>query len=199
MSRQAVTKHVALLEKANLISSQWQGREKLHYLNPVPINEIYTRWIGKFERGDFKHLTISNKHSRRIAMNKSEFVYTTYIKTTAEKLWNALTNPEFTKQYWFGAHCESDWKVGASWKLIMEDGKVADTGEILESDPPTRLVIKWRNEWKPEMKADGYSRCVFDIEPAEGAVKLTVTIRLTRRSPSSLRVFWRMAESSFKS
>ena len=118
-----------------------------------------------------------------MTMTKSEFVYITYIKTTAEKLWNALTNAEFMKQYWFGGHCESDWQAGSPWKLYFPDGQVADAGEILESDRPKRLVIKWRNEWKPELKADGYSRCTFEIEPADGAVKLTVTHSIDQ-SPS---------------
>jgi uncharacterized protein YndB with AHSA1/START domain len=109
-----------------------------------------------------------------MTMTKSEFVYATYIKTTPEKLWNALTNREFMKQYWFGTHCESDWKAGSPWKLVYPDGKIADAGEIIESTPPKRLVIKWRNEWKPELKAEGYSRCIFEIEPVENVVKLTV-------------------------
>ncbi len=108
-------------------------------------------------------------------MNKSEFVYATYIKTTPEKLWNALTNPEFIKQFWFGARVESDWKAGSSWKLSYPDGQLADAGEIVESVPSKRLVIKWRNEWKPDFKAEGYSHCVFAIEPEDTAVKLTVT------------------------
>jgi uncharacterized protein YndB with AHSA1/START domain len=110
-----------------------------------------------------------------MTMTKSEFVYTTYIKTTPDKLWNALTNREFMKQYWFGARCESDWKAGSAWKLHFPDGQIGDSGEIVESTPPKRLVIKWRNEWKPELKAEGFSRCVFEIEPTENAVKLTVT------------------------
>jgi uncharacterized protein YndB with AHSA1/START domain len=109
-----------------------------------------------------------------MTMTKSEFVYITYIKTTPEKLWNALTNREFMKQYWFGTRCESDWKAGSPWKLVYPDGKIADAGEIIESTPPKRLVIKWRNEWKPELKAEGYSRCIFEIEPVENVVKLTV-------------------------
>ncbi|HYB08050.1 MAG TPA: SRPBCC family protein [Alphaproteobacteria bacterium] len=108
-------------------------------------------------------------------MSKSEFVYTTFIKTTPQKLWDALINPEFMKQYWFGMHCESDWKAGSPWKLCFPDGQTADAGEIVESVPPKRLAIKWRNEWNPEFKADGYSHCVFDIEPEDAAVKLTVT------------------------
>jgi uncharacterized protein YndB with AHSA1/START domain len=115
-----------------------------------------------------------------MTMTKSEFVYATYIKTTPEKLWNALTNREFMKQYWFGAHCESDWKAGSLWKLHFPDGQIADAGEIVECIRFKRLVIKWRNEWKPELKAEGYSRCIFEIEPAENAVKLTVTHGMDR-------------------
>jgi uncharacterized protein YndB with AHSA1/START domain len=107
-------------------------------------------------------------------MAKSEVVYTTYIKTTPEKLWNALTTVEFMKQYWFGMHCESDWKVGSTWKLLFPDGKVADAGEIIKSEPPKTLAIKWRNEWKPELQGEGWSICTFEIEPINESVKLTV-------------------------
>ncbi len=105
----------------------------------------------------------------------SQFVYVTFIRTTPERLWRALTTPEFMKQYWFGMHCESEWKAGSSWQLKFPDGRLADAGEIVEAEAPKRLVIKWRNEFKPELKAEGYSRCTFDLEPRDGAVKLTVT------------------------
>ena len=105
----------------------------------------------------------------------SSFVYVTFIRTTPEKLWSALTTPDLMKKYWFGMHQEADWKTGAAWRLVFPDGRVADTGEIVEVTPPTRLVIKWRNEFKPELKSEGYSRCVIELEPTGGAVKLTVT------------------------
>jgi uncharacterized protein YndB with AHSA1/START domain len=107
-------------------------------------------------------------------MSKPKFVYVTFIRTTPQKLWSALTDPDFTKQYWFGVHHETDWKAGSPWKLVFADGRVADAGEIVESSPPRRLVIKWRNEFKPELKAEGYSRCTIEIEPVNGAVKLTI-------------------------
>lgn len=113
-------------------------------------------------------------------MSKSTYIYVTYIRTSAEKLWAALTQAEFIKQYWFGMGIETDWKVGSQWKLSFPDGRVADTGEILECDPPRRLVIKWRNEFKPELKAEGYSRCVFVLEPMEKAVKLTIDHSIER-------------------
>src|SRR5581483_6949331 len=105
----------------------------------------------------------------------SKFVYVTYIKTTPEKLWQALTTPRILERYWVGMVTEADWKKGSPWTMRFPDGRVADTGEIAEFDPPKRLAIKWRNEWKPEMKAEGFSLCAFDLEPLEGAVKLTVT------------------------
>ena len=107
-------------------------------------------------------------------MKKSQFVYVTYIKTTPEKLWSALTSPEFMKQYWFGMHCESQWTQGAPWKLVDDDGEVLDSGEILEAQPPRRLVIRWRNEWKPELKAEGWSQCTMELEPSGATVKLSI-------------------------
>jgi uncharacterized protein YndB with AHSA1/START domain len=105
----------------------------------------------------------------------STFVYVTFIRTTPERLWSALTDPQFMRQYWFGVHADTDWKVGSPWQLVFADGRIADTGEIVEADPPRRLVIKWRNEFRPELKAEGYSRCTMNIEPVDGVVKLTIT------------------------
>jgi uncharacterized protein YndB with AHSA1/START domain len=105
----------------------------------------------------------------------SNFVYVTYIRTTPEKLWDALTKPEFTRQYWFGFHQDCDWKKGSPWKLVSGDGMVADTGEVVEIEPPKRLVLKWRNEFRPELKADGYTRCTFAVERLGELVKLTIT------------------------
>ncbi len=109
-------------------------------------------------------------------MSKPKFVYVTYIKTTPEKLWAALTDPSFTKKYWFNADIEFDWKKGSPWRITLADGRVADTGVILESDPPRRLVIdKWQNQFMPELKAAGYARCTMELEQAGNAVKLTIT------------------------
>ena len=105
----------------------------------------------------------------------SKYVYVTYIRTTPQKLWDALTKPEFIKQYWFDMTQESEWKPGASWKMLFSDGRVADTGEVLEIDPPRRLVLKWHNEFRPDMKAEGAARCVYDIEQDGDIVRLTIT------------------------
>jgi uncharacterized protein YndB with AHSA1/START domain len=117
-------------------------------------------------------------------MSKPDFVYVTFIRTTPDRLWSALTTPEFIRQYWFGMHCESDWKPGSPWKLVFADGRLADAGEIVEADPPQRLVIKWRNEWNAEMRAEGYSLCTFQIESvldaSPQAVKLSITHAIER-------------------
>jgi uncharacterized protein YndB with AHSA1/START domain len=105
----------------------------------------------------------------------SSFVYVTYIRTTPEELWTALTTPGFMKKYWFGMNFETDWKVGSPWKLIFPDGRVADTGEIVEIEKPKRLVFTWRNQFRPDFHEEGEARCVIEIEPAGEVVKLTIT------------------------
>lgn len=108
-------------------------------------------------------------------MTRSTFIYVAYIRTTPEKLWSALTDGDFMKQYWFGCHCESQWSAGTPWKLVSPEGQVLDSGEIIEAEPPRRLVIRWQNQWKPELKADGPALCTMELEPASTAVKLTIT------------------------
>jgi uncharacterized protein YndB with AHSA1/START domain len=106
---------------------------------------------------------------------KPKFVYVTYIRTTAEKLWAALTKPEFTRQFWFDTTQECEWRPGSLWRLMAPDGRVADAGEVLEADPPRRLVLTWRHEMSPEMKAEGFSRLTYLLEQQGDTVKLTLT------------------------
>jgi uncharacterized protein YndB with AHSA1/START domain len=107
-------------------------------------------------------------------MDHDRFVYVTYIRTTPEKLWRALTEPEFTRQYWSQTWQDSEWNVGASWKIMIPDGRVADAGEVLEIDPFNKLVLSWRNEFVPEMTAEGYSRLTYQLEEQGSCVKLTL-------------------------
>lgn len=113
-------------------------------------------------------------------MARSTCIYVTYIRTTPEKLWQALTDPKFTQQYWFGMRSESQWTAGSPWRLVSGEGQVMDTGEVVESDPPRRLVLRWQNEWKPEIKAEGFSLCTMELEPEDRAVKLTITHTIER-------------------
>jgi uncharacterized protein YndB with AHSA1/START domain len=121
-------------------------------------------------------------------MARSTFVYVTYIRTTPEKLWSALTHDvDFMKQYWFGVHCDSQWTPGSSWKMLRPDGSVTDAGEIVEAEPPRRLVIRWEHQNKPELKAEGESLCTIELEPSGTAVKLSITHTI-EREPSGLIV-----------
>jgi uncharacterized protein YndB with AHSA1/START domain len=118
-------------------------------------------------------------------MARSTFVYVTYIRTTPEKLWSALTDGEYMKQYWFGTHCESQWTPGSSWKMVSGDGQISDAGRIVEAEPPRRLVIRWQHQNKPELKAEGESTCTMELEPSGAAVKLSITHTI-EREPSKL-------------
>jgi uncharacterized protein YndB with AHSA1/START domain len=115
-----------------------------------------------------------------IPMADSRFLYVTYIRTTPENLWQALTDPAFTRRFWFECWQESEWKTGASWRLMIPDGRVGDSGEILEIEPPRRLAVSWRNEFMPEMREEGYSRLTYDLERKGASVKLTVIHEMDR-------------------
>jgi len=108
-------------------------------------------------------------------MAESQFVYVTFIRTTPEKLWRALMEPEFTRQFWMGTTQECKWRPGTSWRIVKPDGKTADSGEVVEIEPYKRLVLKWKNHLSPEMTAEGYSRMTYELEPKGDSVKLTVT------------------------
>ena len=135
-------------------------------------------------------------------MADSRFVYVTYIRTTPEKLWQALIEPDFTRQFWVGCWQESEWKKGASWKLMIPDGRVADSGEILEIEPQKRLVLQWRNSFKPELREEGPSRMTYEIEPMGEAVKLTVIHEMERPDSKFIEAVsngWPMILASLKS
>ena len=134
---------------------------------------------------------------------KSTYVYVSYIRTTPEMLWQALTDAEFTRQYWFGMRAESEWKVGSTWKLVASsDGAVWDSGEILESVPPTRLVIRWAHQMKHELKAEGDSICTMEIEAGNSQVKLTITHTVQREGSKLIEAVsggWPQVISNLKS
>jgi uncharacterized protein YndB with AHSA1/START domain len=114
-------------------------------------------------------------------MAESEFVYVTYIRTTPEKLWRALAEPEFTRKFWVGTVQECDWRVGSPWKLVLPDGRVADMGEVVEIDPPRKLVLTWQHHLFAELTAEGFSRMTYDLESMGSSVKLTVTHTIEKK------------------
>jgi uncharacterized protein YndB with AHSA1/START domain len=135
-------------------------------------------------------------------VNKSQFVYVTYIRTTPEKLWQALTEPEFTKRFWVETWQESAWKPGASWKLMIPDGRVGDSGEIVEIDPPRRLVLRWRNEFMPAFTAEGDSILTYELEQQGEAVKFTLTHEMEKTGSKMIEAVsngWPMILASLKS
>jgi uncharacterized protein YndB with AHSA1/START domain len=135
-------------------------------------------------------------------MAESRFVYVTYIRTTPEKLWHALLDPEFTRQWWCETYQESEWKPGASWRLMIPDGRVADSGEILEIELHRRLVLTWRNEFKPELREEGYSRLTYELEQQGDSVKLTIIHELDKRDSKFIQkvaVGWPALLASLKS
>ena len=188
MARQSVSKHLAILEDANLVTTVRRGREKLHYLNAAPISEIAERWIDHYDQQRIDALSDLKRALEDPAMDKPQFVYTTYIKTTPERLWQGLTDPAFTRRYWGGVAWESDWKPGSTITLALGKVRIADPAQvILESDPPRRLSYTWHTftpEWAAaydvsdehlaRVAAERRSKVTFDLEPVGDMVKLTV-------------------------
>ena len=132
----------------------------------------------------------------------SQFVYVTYIRTTVDRLWSALTSSDFARQYWLGMKPEAEWKLGGAWRLTFPDGRVADTGEIVAFEPSKRLGIRWRNEFRPELKAEGWSLCTMELEPVGDAVKLTVTHGIEREKAQFIEAVsggWPQILSNLKS
>lgn len=139
-------------------------------------------------------------------LGQSRFVYVTYIKTTHDKLWEALTSREFMAQYWLGNQPEAEWRVGGKWKIVRPNGEPTDSGEILEFEPKKRIVIKWLNEWSEDLKAEGYSICAMEVEPAgkpgEESMKLTVTHTMERQDSKLIGAVgggWPLILSNLKS
>src|SRR3954452_18139131 len=189
MARQSVSKHLAVLEAANLITVRRRGREKLHYLNAEPINAIAERWIKQYDQRRVRALADLKAALEQAPMGSNEFVYTTYIHTTPERLWQALTDPAFTRRYWGNSAFDTDWAVGST--MTWDNGGViiADPEQVvLESEPYRRLSYTWHtftqewaerqgfsDEYLARARSEPRSKVTFEIEPAEGdTVRLTV-------------------------
>ena len=176
MTRIAVAKHLRLLEEAGLVVSRRRGREKLHFLNPVPIRLIHDRWVSKYTEAWAASL-IGLRDELEHPMEK---VFEIYIRTTPELLWQAITNPSIREKYHFGVRAESDWTPGSAYhsRTTEMNGspgfEIAD-GENLEVEPPRRLVQTFRALWSEAVTSEGYSRVTWEIEPIGDSCRLTVT------------------------
>jgi len=186
MARQSVSKHLAVLEAANLVTTVRRGREKLHYLNAVPIHAIADRWINRYDRRRVEALA-DLKQALEAPMGDPAFVYTTFIATTPERLWQALTDPAFTRRYW-GVAFETDWRPGSAMVWEQDGHRVADPEQVvLEAEPYSRLAYTWHTitpEWaaangiddgvRATLAAESRSKVTFELEPFGETVKLTV-------------------------
>ncbi len=187
MARQSVSKHLAILEAANLVTAIRQGREKLHYLNAAPINEIAERWINRYDQDRVRALADLKRALEEDPMEKPQFVYTTYIRTRPERLWQALTEPSFTRRWWQTTF-ETDWEVGSPMTWDNNGIIIADPEQVvLEFDPYQRLAYSWHtftpelnerlqlgDEAFAKLSGERRSRVAFEIEPVGEMVKLTV-------------------------
>jgi len=172
MTRFGVMKHLRLLEEAGLVVTKRRGRLKLHFLNPVPLRLIHDRWVSKYTEPWAAALS-DLKTRLETPMEK---VFEIYIRTTPERLWEAIVDPEIRSKYNFGAGVESDWKVGSPVMMgSPKAGGLLGEGEVLEVDPPRRLVHTLVALWSDEVKSEGASRVTWEIEPVADSCRLTVT------------------------
>jgi uncharacterized protein YndB with AHSA1/START domain len=172
MTRFGVMKHLKVLEEANLVVTRRRGREKLHFLNPIPIRLVHDRWVSKYAEPWAAGLTGLKRELEEEAMEK---VFEIYIKTTPERLWEAITDGELRSRYTFGVGVESDWTNGSEYKASHPTGVEISAGENLEVDAPRRLVQSFNALWSDDVKAAGTSRVTWDIQQVEDSCRLTVT------------------------
>jgi uncharacterized protein YndB with AHSA1/START domain/DNA-binding transcriptional ArsR family regulator len=171
MTRVAVAKHLRLLEEAGLVVSRRRGREKLHYLNPVPIRLVYERWVNKYTEAWAADLT----KLKQDLEDEMEKVFEIYIQTSPQRLWDAITDPETRARYQFGARVVSDWAPGSTY-TVQHAGATGGLieGQNLELDPPRRLVQSFQALWDEDVAAEGISRVTWEIQPIGDSCRLTV-------------------------
>src|SRR5262245_12267041 len=193
MTRFGVMRHLGVLESAGLISTRKVGREKRHYLNPVPIRRIHDRWISKYAAPVIGTMSAIKDHLEAPPMavppDEIEHVYTIYINADPDRVWRAITDGDETAQYYYGTRVVSDWSVGSRVSYDYPDGKVAADGEVLVCDPGKRLEMTFRARWDPEVEAEGPIRHLWELEPEDGATKLTVTTRGIKKGSKNAESF----------
>jgi uncharacterized protein YndB with AHSA1/START domain len=196
MTRFGVMKHLKALEDAGLVVTKRRGREKLHFLNPVPIRLVHDRWVSKYAETWVAGLS-DLKTELETTMEK---VFEIYIRTTPERLWEAITDPEIRRKYNFGAAPETDWTPGSQLDMKAgEAGFLLGDGEVLEVDPPRRLVHTMRALWSDEVKDEGFSRVTWEIEQIEDSCRVIVTHdELREGANSQIYGGWPMILSGLK-
>jgi uncharacterized protein YndB with AHSA1/START domain len=168
--------HMRVHEEAGLVTTRKVGREKLHYLNPVPIRLIHDRWISKYAVPVVGGMTALAAHLEGRSMAAPIHIYSTYIRSTPERIWHAITDGDETARYYYGTRVSSDWKVGSALSYAYPDGRIAADGEVLEVDPPHRVQMSFHARWDPGIEAEGPVTMTWEIAPEEdGMCKLTVT------------------------
>ena len=173
MTRFGVMKHLRVLEDAHLVTTRRRGREKLHFLNPVPIRLVHDRWVSKYAEPWAATLSGLKQSLEEATMEK---VFEFYIKTAPERLWEAITDSDLRRRYWFGVGVRSDWTPGSSYEAPHASApQPIHAGENLEVDPPHRLVQSFNALWSDDAKAQGTSRVTWEIEPVGDSCRLTVT------------------------
>jgi uncharacterized protein YndB with AHSA1/START domain len=197
MTRFGVMKHLKVLEEAGLVVARRRGREKLHFLNAVPIRLVHDRWVSKYAEPWAAALSGLKSALEEQPMEK---IFEIYIKTTPQRLWEALTNPEMRAKYTFSVGVHSEWKVGSPYRGIAPHApSPIFEGENLEVDPPRRLVQSFNALWSDDVKSEGTSRVTFEIEPVADSCRLTVTHdRLRDGANPELYGGWPMILSGLK-
>ena len=195
MTRFGVMKHLRLLEEAGLVVTRRQGRQKLHYLNPVPIRLVHDRWVSKYAEPWTAALS-DIKHRLESPMEK---VFEIYIRTTPERLWEAITDPGIRAKYQFGTAVHSDWAAGSRLEMTAPKAGLLGEGEVLEADPPRRLVHTMTALWADDVRSEGASRVAWEIEPVGDSCRLIVTHdQLREGAKDQLYGGWPMILSGLK-
>jgi uncharacterized protein YndB with AHSA1/START domain/DNA-binding transcriptional ArsR family regulator len=199
MTRFGAMKHLKVLEEAGLVKTKRRGREKLHFLNPVPIRLVHDRWVSKYAEPWAAGLS-ELKHDIEKEEDTMEKVFEIYIKTTPERLWEAITDSELRAKYNFGVGVSSDWAPGSSYEAVhAQAGIPISTGENLEVEPPKRLVQSMTALWSDQVKEEGTSRVTWEIEPVGSSCRLTVTHdQLAEGANDELYGGWPMILSGLK-
>jgi uncharacterized protein YndB with AHSA1/START domain len=196
MTRFGVMKHLKQLEDAGLVVTRRRGREKLHFLNPVPIRLVHDRWVSKYAEPWAAALS-DLKQTLETPMEK---IFEIYIRTTPDRLWEAITDREIRSTYQFGCVVRSDWTPGSRVEMThpRAPGPLTE-GEILEADPPRRLVESMNVLWSDDARREGTTRVTWEIEPVGDSCRLTVTHdQLRDGAPSELYGGWPMVLSGLK-